>query len=327
MQRKGFTLVELLVVITIIGLLAGMLIPAVMGALDEANKSACGSNLKQIGTACSTYASSHKQKWPDVYSPGDAGSTNWDKVGASRPADQVLPGAEPAVAVEPVNTPGPLNSNLANFWVLIANAGMTVDIFLCPSAGHRRDATVTDAKKVRDFRGMEYCSYSYQNVLGPYTLTTTSASQSTQMAVASDANPMRGDFWSQAPGDKLSGEGVTDKYFADNKKFVETDETRPWNEKEEETVKGAWQLNSPNHKFKGQNVLYLDGHVEFKEHPYCGTKFDNIWLGRDPTATTTTPIDPNDLATVSQYDADGASYKDATSKLSSGNNDDSFLVP
>ena len=45
----AFTLVELLVVISIIGLLAGLAIPAINGGLKSAKAGACLSNLRQIG--------------------------------------------------------------------------------------------------------------------------------------------------------------------------------------------------------------------------------------------------------------------------------------
>lgn len=55
-NSKGFTLVELLVVISIIGLLAGLAIPAVNGAFKKAKSGACISNLRQIGLGLITYA-------------------------------------------------------------------------------------------------------------------------------------------------------------------------------------------------------------------------------------------------------------------------------
>lgn len=69
--RRGFTLLELLVVVAIIGVLAGLLLPALAGARERGRQAACLSNLRQLHLANTVYANDHGSyapAAPDIWS-------------------------------------------------------------------------------------------------------------------------------------------------------------------------------------------------------------------------------------------------------------------
>jgi len=67
--QNGFTLVELLTVITIIGMLAGMIAPSLQKVRAKAETTACQSNLRQIGTAVWLYVPDNGNKFPSINNP------------------------------------------------------------------------------------------------------------------------------------------------------------------------------------------------------------------------------------------------------------------
>lgn len=78
MRRRplhGFTLVELLVVITIIGILISLLLPAVQAAREAARKMQCSNNIKQISLGMLNYESQHKCFPPGHLETGTNGSS------------------------------------------------------------------------------------------------------------------------------------------------------------------------------------------------------------------------------------------------------------
>ena len=64
MGRKGFTLVEIMIVVAIIALLAAIAIPNLLRARVAANETAAMAGLSSLGTACETYAGANNGQYP-----------------------------------------------------------------------------------------------------------------------------------------------------------------------------------------------------------------------------------------------------------------------
>ncbi len=111
-SKRAFTLIELLVVIAIIAILAAILFPVFGRARENARRSSCQSNLKQVGIAILSYTQDYDEKYPiGNYFSGDSvniGNIPWQQV------------------VDPYIKGGYTGGT-------VANADVAKSIYVCPS--------------------------------------------------------------------------------------------------------------------------------------------------------------------------------------------------
>jgi prepilin-type N-terminal cleavage/methylation domain-containing protein len=127
-RSAGFTLVELLIVIAIVGILLALMVPAVQKARESARKTQCANNLKQVGLAMHAYMIDFKAFPPGYISTvlpdHDDGGPGWGW-GA-----MILPYIEEAPLRSKLNLAAPIESDPASSVRLVS-----VPSFVCPSDG------------------------------------------------------------------------------------------------------------------------------------------------------------------------------------------------
>lgn len=128
----GFTLVELLVVITIIGILVALLLPAVQAAREAARRAQCTNNMRQIGLAIHNYAST----W-DGYMPPSYTTKKWSAFTVILPFMEQQPLYDQLDLAHDLYASFPPTS-------LDAPVATLISCFTCPSWPHKLQYTISD---------------------------------------------------------------------------------------------------------------------------------------------------------------------------------------
>lgn len=124
-RRNAFTLIELLVVIAIIGVIASILFPVFAQARERARRTACASNLKQLGLAYLQYAQDYDEKLLPGFKRQYTVSTN---SGWNNPANMWYAMMQPYAKSEQVLfCPSAKNSTYSSYVVMMAGYDVDYD--------------------------------------------------------------------------------------------------------------------------------------------------------------------------------------------------------
>lgn len=288
-HRRAASLFDYLWILIILALLISILLPSLSRARELAKRTVCASNLRGVGTSIVIYANDYRGDVPRHYAkvaPPTAGSpehgVRW--VG-SMGSNDFLRISQPTTAEI-----SPTRSHPSRSLFLTITFGMTTPgMFICPSSGDEQDslrnygADASDGQISAaapgisrfDFSGYRSLSYGYQLPYGPGGREAWFGNEGATADVRAPLMADKSPYYTRG-GDGLAGTRTT----RDARSKVNPSET--WAKDSLETLirrdVEAWRpFNSVSHAGEGQNVMYVDTHVEFARKPTAGLNFDNIY--------------------------------------------------
>jgi len=258
-------------------------VPAFGGVKSNAMRLRCGVNLSDIGKAMLLYS----LDYDDVLPLAGGENGRW----VARTPWWAAGDRQNAYGLSDPNAADGRTSISANLYLLVKYSEVPPKSFVCEGERKTREFKPADygladreLTELWDFgpNPPRHCSYAYHVPYGPYPLT---VSHPPGFAVAADRNP-----WMDSPFRKARD---FSRFKPDIASYDGTsDEAHPG--------------NTVAHKGDGQNVLFLDSHVEFSTRSFCGLDDDNIytfWDEQDKTRGTppvlgSQPADPTDSLLV-----------------------------
>ena len=143
-HKLGFSLVELLVVIAIIGVLIGLLLPAVQMAREAARRTSCQCNLRQLGVALHAYHDTHRTFPPGGVEWRPSGNTTKRQLAWSA---FILPQLEEQAVYDLLNFSKPFDDPQN-----ATGAAHVLTVYLCPST--QRDGNIVEGRGACDVGGI-----------------------------------------------------------------------------------------------------------------------------------------------------------------------------